>query len=48
MTATLFQVSNIAQAVEETITTPTPGLGHGRLGDVAATLTMVVGLFGLI
>jgi hypothetical protein len=23
----------VAQAVDETITTPTPGVGHGRLGD---------------
>jgi hypothetical protein len=48
MTATLFQVGNIAQAVEETISTPTPGLGHGRLGDIAAALTLVAGFFGLV
>jgi hypothetical protein len=48
MAATLFQISQVAQAVEETITTPTPGLGHGRIGDVAAGLTWVASLFGLI
>jgi hypothetical protein len=48
MTATLFQISQVAQAVEETITTPTPGLGHGRLGDVAAGLTWVAGFLGLV
>jgi hypothetical protein len=48
MTEALFQVSMVAQAVEETITTPTPGLGHCRLGDAAAVLTWVAGLFGLI
>ena len=46
--ATLFQVAMVAQAVEETITTPTPGVGHGRLGDIAATLTSVAGFIGLI
>jgi hypothetical protein len=48
MTATLFQLGMVAQAVEETITTPTPGLGHGRLGDTAAALTWVAGFLGLI
>jgi hypothetical protein len=48
ITATLFQVGNVAQAVEETITTPTPGVGHGRLGDLAAALTWVAGSLGLI
>jgi hypothetical protein len=48
MTATLFQVGNIAQAVEETISTPTPGVGHGRLGDIAAALTWVAGAVGLV
>jgi hypothetical protein len=48
MTATLFQVGNIAQAVEETISTPTPGVGHGRLGDIAAALTWGAGFLGLI
>jgi hypothetical protein len=48
MTATLLQVGNIAQAVEETITTPTPGVGHGRLGDIAAGLTWVAGALGLV
>jgi hypothetical protein len=48
MTATLLQVGNIAQAVEETITTPTPGVGHGRLGDIAAALTWVAGALGLV
>jgi len=32
----------VALAVEETITTPSPGLGHGRLGDVAAVATFVL------
>jgi hypothetical protein len=48
MAGTLFQVSNVAQAVEETITTPTPGLGHGRLGDLAAALTWIAGALGLV
>ena len=48
MSAALFQVSMVAQAVEETITTPTPGIGHGRLGDIAAGLTWVAGALGLI
>jgi hypothetical protein len=48
MTATLLQVGNIAQAVEETICTPTPGVGHGRLGDIAAALTWVAGALGLV
>lgn len=48
MTATLFQVGNIAQAVEETISTPTPGVGHGRLGDIAAALTCLAGFLGLL
>jgi hypothetical protein len=48
MTATLLQVSMVAQAVEETITTPTPGLGHGRLADIAAGLTWVAGALGLV
>jgi hypothetical protein len=47
MTAALFQISMVGQAVEETITTPTPGVGHGRLGDVAAVVTCVAGFFGL-
>jgi hypothetical protein len=38
----------VAQAVDETITTPTPGVGHGRLGDIAATLPCVAGLVGVI
>jgi hypothetical protein len=48
MPATLFQVAMVAQAVEETITTPTPGVGHGRLGDIAAALTCVAGFLGLL
>ena len=44
----LFQVANVAQAIEETITTPTPGMGHGRLGDIAAGLTWVAGFLGLL
>ena len=48
MPATLFQVAMVAQAVEETITTPTPGVGHGRLGDIAAVLTWVAGFVGLV
>ena len=48
MPATLFQVAMVAQAVEETITTPTPGVGHGRLGDVAAALTCLAGFLGLL
>jgi hypothetical protein len=48
MTATLLQLGTVAQAVEETITTPTPGLGHGRLGDIAAAVTWVAGFLGLI
>jgi hypothetical protein len=48
MTATLLRVGNIAQAVEETITIPTPGVGHGHLGDIAAALTWVAGALGLL
>jgi hypothetical protein len=48
MAATLFQVAMVAQAVEETITTPTPGVGHGRLGDIAAAVTWVAGVVGLL
>jgi hypothetical protein len=48
MAATLFQISQVAQAVEETISTPTPGLGHGRLGDVAAGLTWFASFLGLV
>jgi hypothetical protein len=48
ITATLFQAGMVAQAVEETITTPTPGMGHGRLGDIAAALTWVAGSLGLV
>ena len=48
MPAVLFQVTMVAQAVEETITTPTPGVGHGRLGDVAAALTWAAGFLGLL
>jgi hypothetical protein len=48
MTATLFNLGMVAQAVEETITTPTPGVGHGRLGDVAACLIWVAGALGLV
>lgn len=42
------QFTNIAMAVEETITTPTPGLGHGRLADLAALATMTASFMGLI
>jgi hypothetical protein len=48
MPATLFQVAMVAQAVEETITTPTPGIGHGRLGNIAATVTWFAGFLGLV
>ena len=48
MPAALLQVANVAQAIEETIITPTPGVGHGRLGDIAAGLTWVAGLLGLV
>lgn len=50
MTATPFQVANVAQAVEETITTPTPtpGVGHGRVGDIAAALTCLAGFLRAI
>jgi hypothetical protein len=48
MPAALFQVANAAQAIEETITTPTPGVGHGRLGDIAVGLTLVAGFLGLV
>ena len=37
-----------AVARPETITTPTPGMGHGRLGDIAAGLTWVAGFVGLL
>lgn len=32
----------VAQAIEETITTPSPGFRHGRLGDVVAVATFVL------
>jgi hypothetical protein len=48
MPAALLQVAMVAQAVEETITTPTPGVGHGRLGDIAAGLTWAAGFLGLL
>jgi hypothetical protein len=48
MPAALFQVAMVAQAVEETITTPTPGVGHGRFGDIAAGLTWIAGFVGLL
>jgi hypothetical protein len=48
LTATLFQLGMVAEGVEETTPTPTPGLGHGRLADVAAALTWTAGLLGLI
>jgi hypothetical protein len=48
MPAAIFQVANVAQAIEETITTPTPGLGHGRLGDIPAGLTWVAHSLGLL
>jgi hypothetical protein len=28
--------SNIAAAITETIVTPTPGLGHGKVADIVA------------
>jgi hypothetical protein len=28
--------SNIAAAITETIVTPTPGLGHGKIADIVA------------
>ena len=46
MPAALFQVANVALAIEETITSPTPGMGHGHLGDIGG-LTRVAGLLGL-
>jgi hypothetical protein len=48
MTATLIQLGAVAQAVEETITTATPGFGHGHLADVAAGLTWLAGFVGLV
>jgi hypothetical protein len=48
MPAALFQNAMVAQAVEETITIPTPGLGHGRLGDIPAGLTWVAHSLGLL
>lgn len=39
------EIANVAQAVEETITTPAPGFGHGHIGDIAAALTFLVSLF---
>jgi len=48
MPVALFQVANVARAIEETITTPMPGIGHGRLGDIAAGLTWVAGFLGLL
>lgn len=45
---TLNTAANCMCAIEETITTPTPGLGHGRIADCCAALTLVAGFFGLI
>lgn len=39
----------VALAIEETITTPSPGFGHGRLGDVVAVATFVlISVFHLV
>lgn len=39
-------IANIALAIEETITTPMPGIGHGAWGNVAAAITFVLTLIG--
>lgn len=44
----IITANNVAAAIEETITTPTPGLGHGRLADVMALATMVASFMGMI
>lgn len=42
------EIGNVAQAIEETITTPTPGLGHSKIGDIAALITMALGFIGVL
>lgn len=34
--AMILFVSGISEAIVETIVTPTPGLGHGRVADIIA------------
>jgi hypothetical protein len=36
ITLLLLQLGNVAAAIVDTIVTPTPGLGYGRIADVAA------------
>lgn len=39
---------NVCEAVTETITTPTPGIGHGRAGDVVAIAMCALSLIGVL
>lgn len=42
------EVTNCALAIEETITTPTPGLGHGKLADCVALATFALSTLHII
>lgn len=42
------EVANCLMAVEETITTPTPGLGHGKLADIIACITYALGTLHIV
>jgi hypothetical protein len=44
----VFAVECVALAIEETITTPLPGFGHGLLGDIAAATTFALGWLGVV
>ena len=39
--------ARIALAVEETVTSPLPGIGHGRAADAAAVLTYLLSMLHL-
>jgi hypothetical protein len=43
-----LEAVNVAQAIEETITTPSPGLGHGRIADVAALITFTLSTLHIV
>lgn len=44
----VFAVECVAVAIEETITTPLPGFGHGLLGNIAAATTFALGWLGVV
>ncbi len=47
MTTIFFPLSAVALAVEETLESPLPGLGHGRLADVTAWVVWLLGAVGV-